>query len=218
MIKPVPTRFSLRRNFVCQYSMLVFLFTAGVANAQQDTPDPDWPCIQAFVPEVAAAVIWPEFIDDETIGKWRKDNPSKVIVNDFGSLEVFTEADRERLAAFAESIPEAQRINALNMAADGILHRFNQRRSQYFDGIRKYTRQQIDVADQIEMHLNELASLAGKTDEASLARKSELEETTAWQQRIFDRRESAIRLLCETPVELESLLGDILRDLAQHLP
>ena len=104
------------------------------------------------------------------------------------------------------------------MAADGILHRFNQRRSQYFNGIRKYTRQQIDVADQIESHLNELVSLANKTDDESLKRKKELEDTSAWQQRIFDRRESAIRLLCETPVDLETLLGDILRDLAQYLP
>jgi len=199
-------------------SFFCVALTTGVAGAQQSNPDPDWPCIQGFVPEVAAAVIWPEIIEEETIGKWRKDKAIKSVVNDFGSLEVFTDTDRDRLADFAESVPEEERITALNMAADGILHRFNQRRSKYFNGIRKYTRQQIDVADQIETHLNELVTLANKTDEASLARIKELEDTTAWQQRIFDRREHAIRLLCETPVDLESLLGDILRDLAQHLP
>lgn len=202
---------------VCLCTILYLSLTPG-AYAQQSNPDPDWPCIQAFVPKVAAAVIWPEIIEEEAIGKWRKDKAIKKIVNDFGSLEVFTEADRDRLAAFAESVPEAERIVTFNMAADGILHRFNQRRSQYFNGIRKYTRQQIDVAEQIETHLNELVSLANKTDETSVKRKKELEDTTAWQQRIFDRREGAIRLLCETPVELETLLGDILRDLAQYLP
>jgi len=206
------------RVVVCLCTLLFLCVTTGAANAQQNIPDPDWPCIQVFVPEVALAVIWPEFIEEETIGKWRKDKAIKKIVNDFGSLELFTETDRDRLADFAESVPEEERIHTFNMAADGILHRFNQRRSRYFNGIRKYTRQQIDVADQIEAHLNELVTLTNKTDEESLERKKQLEDTTAWQQRIFDRRESAIRLLCETPVDLETLLGDILRDLAQYLP
>ena len=98
------------------------------------------------------------------------------------------------------------------------MEKFNQRRRDYLKGIRKFTRQQIAVAKQIETNLNELSQLAGKTDQASVTRKLEIEETTAWQQRIFDRRESAIRLLCETPVELETLMGDILRELAQNLP
>jgi len=208
----------LPRTNVCLLTFLLFGITTGAASAQKNDPGIDWPCIQGFVPEVAAAVIWPEIIEEETIGKWRKDKAIKTVVNDFGSLEVFTDIDRVRLADFAESVPEEERITAFNMAADGILHRFNQRRSKYFSGIRKYTRQQIDVANQIETHLNELATLTNKTDEVSLARIKQLQDTTAWQQRIFDRRESAIRLLCETPVELESLLGDILRDLAQYLP
>ena len=211
----------MKITHLCHLKLFVvstLLSVSSGANAQQTEIDPEWPCIQAFVPQVAAAVIWPEIIEEETIGKWRKDKVVKKIVNDFGSIEVFTEADRDRLGAFAESVPEDQRINTLNMAADGILHRFNQRRSQYFNGIRKYTRQQIDAANQIESHLNELVSLANKTDDESLERKKELEDTSAWQQRIFDRRESAIRLLCETPVDLETLLGDILRDLAQYLP
>ena len=163
-------------------------------------------------------MIWPEPIEEDTLGNWRKDKLAKKIVNDFGSLEVFSNEDRDRLAEYAESVPEAERIASYNMVADGILHRFNQRRTQYFKGIRKYTRQQIEVAKQIETHLNELAELADKTDTESLARIKELEETTTWQQRIFDRRESAMRVLCETPVDLETLLGDILRDLAQYLP
>ena len=206
----------------CLTVSLFALLTVGTqAIAQQNseqTIDPEWPCIQAFVPEVAAAVIWPEPIAEDTLGKWRKDKLAKKIVNDFGSLEEFSNEDRERLAEYAESVPETERITSYNMVADGILHRFNQRRTQYFKGIRKYTRQQIDVAEQIETHLNELADLADKTDAESLARISELEDTTAWQQRIFDRREGAMSVLCETPVELETLLGDILRDLSQYLP
>lgn len=211
--------FTVRASAVA-WVMLSLLCASPVTaqSSNNQTVDIEWPCIQAYVPEVAAAVIWPEPIEDDVIGRWRKDKNLRSVVEDFGSLEQFTERDRDRLAEFAESIPEDQRIETYNIVADGILNRFNQRRSTYFKGIRKYTRQQIDVSKQIEKHLNELASLADKTDGASMQRKQELRDTTAWQQRIFDRRESSMILLCETPVALETLLGDILRDLAQFLP
>lgn len=213
------TTYPYARKLLNRFGLImVAILITPAAGISQDKVDPDWPCIQAYVPEVAAAVVWPEPIDENIAGSWRKDDKLKPVVRDFGSLEIFTDADRERLVAFAESIPEEQRIDTYNRVADGIVIRFNQRRREYFKGIRKFTRQQIAVASTIESHLNELADLEGKTDAASMQRKQDLEETTAWQQRIFDRREGAITLLCETPVELETVMGDILRELAQFLP
>ena len=180
--------------------------------------DPEWPCIQAYVPEVAIAVVWPEPVDDSIAKAWRKDERLKKIVRDFGSLETISESDRDRLGEFAESIAEADRIDVLNKAASGIVEQFNRRRSDYVRGIRKFTRQQIAVAKQIEGHLNELATLSNRTDEESVSKRVELEETTAWQQRIFDKRERTIGLLCDAPVEVESVMGDVLRELAQYLP
>ncbi|MEE9333991.1 MAG: hypothetical protein V3U65_07850 [Granulosicoccaceae bacterium] len=174
--------------------------------------------MQAYVPEVAVAVVWPEPIEDDVIGTWLKNNEVKKLVNQLGDLEELDDAARDRIKAFAESIPEDQRIDVYNQIADGVVYRFNQRRSDYFNGIRKFTRQQIAISQKVQSHLNELVLLENKTDTESLQRIAEIRETTAWQQRIFDRRESAIRLLCETPVELESVMGDVLRDLAQYLP
>lgn len=196
--------------------LLSALCTAALA--QDRTVDPEWPCIQAYVPEVAAAVIWPEFISEEQTGSWRKDKELKKVVRDFGNLEFFTDKDRERLGEYAESVPQDARIDIYNRVADGVITRFNQRRRDYFKGIRKYTRQQIKIAKTIESRLNELATLNDKTDADSMARKAELNENAAWQQRIFDRREKAIGLLCEAPVELEVVMGEIVRELAQYLP
>ncbi len=187
----------------------------AVANTEIDI---EWPCIQGYVPEVAIAVVWPEPIEEDVIGSWLKDKQVKKVVNELGQLEELSEAAQDRIQTFAESIPEDKRIDVYNKVADGVVYRFNQRRSDYFKGIRKFTRQQIAMSQQVQSHLNELVALEGKTDADSVKRMSEIRETTAWQQRIFDRRESAIRLLCEAPVDLETVMGDILRDLAQYLP
>lgn len=193
-------------------------FIAPVSATTSAEIDVEWPCIQGYVAEVAVGVVWPEPIEESTKGSWLKDKELKKVVNDFGALETFDEPARSRLQAFAESVSEDHRIQVYNQLADGIVYRFNQRRSDYLKGIRKFTRQQIHMSEKLQSHLNELAKLENKTDADSLVRIAEIQETTAWQQRIFDRRESAIRILCETPVELESVMGDILRDLAQYLP
>ena len=199
-------------------ALLFSVSTTSALSVSAQNVEQDWPCIQAYVPQVAAAVVWPEPIDEAIEGTWRESDLLKSTVEEFGSLESFSNEDKERLQSFADSIPDDQKIDNFNRVTDGIVEKFNQRRRDYLKGIRKFTRQQIAVAKQIETNLNELSQLAGKTDQASVTRKLEIEETTAWQQRIFDRRESAIRLLCETPVELETLMGDILRELAQNLP
>ncbi len=199
----------------CLVALAGFSPAMVVANTDVDI---EWPCIQGYVPEVAIAVVWPEPIEEDAIGSWLKDKEVKKVVNELGDLESLSDAARDRIQTFAESVPEDQRIDVYNKVADGVVYRFNQRRSDYFKGIRKFTRQQIVMSQQVQSHLNELVALEGKTDADSLKRVSEIRETTAWQQRIFDRRESAIRLLCEAPVDLETVMGDILRDLAQYLP
>lgn len=199
-------------------SLFAVLITAPVMSTANTEIDLEWPCIQGYVPEVGVAVVWPEPIEEDMLGSWLKDKELKKVVNDFGALETFDDVARTRLESFAESVLQESRIDVYSQVADGIVYRFNQRRTEYLKGIRKFTKQQIAISEQVQSHLNELVELENKTDADSVKRTTELRETTAWQQRIFDRREGAIRSLCETPVELESLMGEILRDLAQYLP
>lgn len=199
-------------------SLFAVLITAPVISTANAEIDLEWPCIQGYVPEVGVAVVWPEPIEEDMLGSWLKDKELKKVVNDFGALETFDDVARARLESFAESVLQENRIDVYNQVADGVVYRFNQRRTEYLKGIRKFTKQQIAISEKVQSHLNELVELENKTDADSVKRTTELRETTAWQQRIFDRREDAIRSLCETPVELESLMGEILRDLAQYLP
>ena len=182
------------------------------------TSDPEWPCVQILVSEIVTAVVWPQVIDESLTGSWKKDKSLTAMVNKLSDLDEFTESEQQLIADFAESIPEASRAETLNKLADGIVTLSNRLRTQYIDGIKRYTRQQISIAGQIESTLNQLAQLEGQSNTETATRRAEIEDTLHWHQRIYDRREHAIRSLCERPVELEEKLSQVLRELAQYLP
>ena len=183
-----------------------------------EVPDPEWPCVQVLVPEIVPAVVWPEIIDESLIGAWKEDESVTAMVEKLSDLDEFTESERQLIDDFVESVPVDFRASTLNMLADGIVTLSNQRRTQYIDGIKRYTRQQISIAQQIESTLNLIAELESQPAPESVTRQAEIEETLHWHQRVYDQREHAIRSLCDRPVELEEKLSVVLRELAQYLP
>lgn len=198
-------------------SRIILLFLLSFTVRAQ-TSDPDWPCVQVLIPEIVTAVVWPQVIDESLTGSWKKDKSLTAMVNKLSDLDEFTEFEQQVIADFAESISEASRAETLNKLADGIVTLSNRLRTQYIDGIKRYTRQQISIAKQIESTLNQLAQLEGQSNTETATRRAEIEDTLHWHQRVYDRREHAIRSLCERPVELEEKLSQVLRELAQYLP
>jgi len=189
------------------------LFLSQPSHAQ--TIDPEWPCIQVFVPEVMTAIYWPEVIPDEHIGLWKEAPEHRALVEELGNIDKFTDAERDRIEAFAQGLPESTKLQVLNSVADGIVATANARRARFLRGIKKYTKQQIAIAQQIEATLNEISAF---DDSTSAERKAEIEETLAWHERVYDQRERSIISLCERPVELEEKLSSVMRELSYHLP
>ncbi len=194
----------------CLFLLLLLSFEV---NAQ--VTDPQWPCVQVLVPEIVSAVVWPLPIDESLTGTWNEDEALVTMVNQLSDLDELTDTNRQLIAEFVETIPEALRVDRLNQLADGIVTLSNRRRMQYINGIKRYTRQQSSIANQIESTLNQLAE---QPDSQDVARRTEIEETLNWHQRVYDQREKAIHSLCERPVELEENLSLVLRELAQYLP
>lgn len=205
----------LQRGSVFAACTLLF-FVSSTVSAQEK--DPEWPCVQVLVPEIVSAVFWPQVIDESLVGTWKQDESLTAMVNKLSDLDELTESERQLIAEFAESVPAASRAETLNKLADGIVDLSNRRRSKYISGIKRYTRQQISIANQIESTLNQLVILEAQSDPKSVTRRAEIEETLHWHQRVYDQRERAIQSLCERPVELEVKLSAVLRELAQYLP
>lgn len=231
------------RHTVLTGSLCVLLsctVTGGIAHAQ--TADPEWPCVQRLVPDVSPAVMWPLPVEQDMHSRWKQDAVIRPLAERLGDLPAYTAAEQEAVKSFAQRIPDEQRETQLSLLAVGILDVTNGIRRDYINGIKRYTRQQIAIADQIGETLNSISSLEDSsqgspgdspdsspdgTDARSPdmpvsgepdPRREEMMSTLKWHERIYDQREHAIRTLCEQPVELEETLSDVLRDLAQYLP
>jgi len=196
----------------------LFLLLLVSATVPAQVIDPEWPCVQVLVPEIVSAVVWPKVIDESLIGAWKEDESLTAMVKKLSDLDEFTESERQLIADFAESVPEDSRADTIDMLADGIITLSNRRRTRYIEGIKRYTRQQISIAEQIESTLNQLVELEAQPAPESVIRQAEIEETLHWHQRVYDQREHAIRSLCERPIELEEKLSEVLRELTQYLP
>lgn len=177
--------------------------------------DVEWPCVQVLVPTVELAVMWPEPVEPAVFDDWLKNKEVAALARHLSDLDEYTDQDSSMVGDFASGIAESEAIEQLNLLAAGTLTLFNERRTFYIQGIRKYTRQQNAMALQVEDGLNKLEAFG---EDNTSKEAMEIEETVRWHQRIFDQREQAIRLLCEQPVILEQTLSAIVRDISQYLP
>lgn len=198
---------------VAAVTLSVFTSTAQAQNA-----DPEWPCIQRLILKVSPATMWPIPVEEGTETEYRNHPEIRKLSEQLGDIEVFTVAHQESIAAFAQGIPEAEREASLTLLATGVVDVSNRIRGNYIRGIKRYTKQQIVISEQIESTLNELSLLQDNETASDGKARRETEDTLRWHERVYDQRESSIQLLCEQPVELEQRLSDVLRDAAQYLP
>lgn len=213
-------------NRPCRRSALAVVLMCCVsysANTLSQDTDPEWPCIQRLVMEVSPAVMWPLPVEEAMHTQWRDDDTMRQLAEDLGDIAAYTEVEQQRVAAFAAGVPDADKELQLSLLAVGVLDVSNGVRQHYIQGIKRYTRQQIAIAGQIEETLNQLSLLDGAGGKGSDAdsltpEQSELLSTLKWHERVYDQREHAIRSLCDQPVELEETLSSVLRDIAQYLP
>ena len=195
---------------------LCLLLTAPVAQAQQ--VDPEWPCIQRLITVISPAIMWPIPVEDDLSQRWKSDDEVRPLAEHLGDLERFTDAEREAIETFAAAQNETDLEDRLSLLAVGVVGVTNKTRQHYIEGIKRYTRQQIDISHQIEESLNKLSVLGDDESSESLAAQSEIRDTLYWHERVYDQRERAILSLCEKPVELEERLSEVLREAAYYLP
>ncbi len=180
--------------------------------------DPEWPCIQRLILEISPATMWPIPVEEGMETAYRDYPDIRKLSEELGDIEVFTADHQEAIAAFADSVPEAEREASLTLLATGVVDVSNRIRGDYIRGIKRFTRQQIVISQQIEDSLNELSLLETNETASDGKARRETEETLRWHERVYDQRERSIQLLCEQPVELEQRLSDVLRYAAQYLP
>jgi hypothetical protein len=164
------------------------------------TEDPDWPCQQRLVPQLAAASYWSGPLDAE--GDWRVDPEVAELVRRLTPRQVTTEDGLAAIAAFAK-VASSNRPHRLALAFRGMLEQTNRERADLIARLRQMGHRQRELTDLVARLNDELKSVPP----AATDQRLDLQQRHDFTARNFEEIQRTIRYACETPVVLDARLG-----------
>ena len=184
----------------------------GVIPAWAESPlrteDPDWPCQQRLVPQLAAASYWSGPLDAER--DWRVDPEVAELVRRLTPRQVTTEEGLAAIAAFAK-VASSNRPHRLALAFRGILEQTNRERADLIARLRQMGHRQRELTDLVARLNDELKSVPPEATDQRI----DLQQRHDFTARNFEEIQRTIRYACETPVALDARLGAWARALQQ---
>jgi hypothetical protein len=180
-----------------------------------DPRDPDWPCMQAKVPEMSVASMWdgPSIAD---VGNSWEDDPK---IND---LVVRIAARRTALDAAEKAIADvitgsaAEKQDKAKKIFAGVFQTLSQQRSEVMSGIDRVARKEKALANKIRSDVTALRELQDKPEQDQ-SKIDALAAQVEWSTRIFDDRRKSIRYVCEVPTIIEQRVFALGRAIRQAL-
>lgn len=201
------------RSWPVLWTIVCLLGAAGVSPGALAAAgeEPEWPCVQRLVPEIAPAVIWPGPPIDSVAAE-----PSPAIDQLAGELAArrvpLAEAEAQ-VGAFANTLAPEQKAEQLTHLFARMLEIINRDRTSIIRGIRKYARGERALAETIREKNEQLSRLPAdqvQEHETLIAERD-------WDVRIYDDRRSSLSYLCEQPVLFEQRAFALARAIASHL-
>jgi hypothetical protein len=189
--------------------------SVGPGQAASST-DPDWPCIQPKVPQIAAAQVWNGPPIDEIGESWREDPAIADLARKLSERRTSLEEAKTAIGDFAAGL-QGDKSRPLTALFAGTLALINSERASIIAGIGRYAKRQRALSQKIEDEMAELSQLPQDDSEDSVAQRQDLLDVQAWDVRIFQEREKSLRYVCEQPVLLEQRAFAIGREIQAHL-
>jgi hypothetical protein len=174
--------------------------------------DPDWPCVQRLVPEIAPAVIWPG-PPIESVDGAAAQSAVDELAAELAARRVPLEAAQAQVDEFAKTLDAEQRNEQLTALFARTLEIINRDRSSIIQGIRKYARGQRALAETITAKNERL----GELPRDQVVERDTLIAERDWDIRIYDDRARSLTYLCDQPVLLEQRAFALARSIAGHL-
>lgn len=176
------------------FAVLILASFPGAVRAAGE--DPDWPCIQRLVPRITAAQVWAGPEPDPA--SWQGDLDVSRLASKLAARRLPLNEAEKLVENFAETqAPEVANIK-LTALFGRSLQIINQDRASIITGIKRFAKRQRQLAERIRVTRVSLRDSDGPTTSGD-----DLQETLAWDLRIFDEREKSMTYLCEQPVLLE---------------
>jgi hypothetical protein len=176
---------------------------------------PDWPCVQAKVPEISVVAVWAGPPLDDAEKRLESDQRIKDLIARLAPRRVPIEDSQKIIADFiVGNAYEREQRGTLLFA--GLFERINRERTEVMNGIERLGRRQKELAEKIRSDISELHKLQGTAnpDEAEL---QELSNQVQWSTRIFEDRHKTVRYVCEVPMLIEQRLFALSRAVQQAM-
>jgi hypothetical protein len=195
-------------------AVAIALSTCGSSRAA-DQRYPDWPCVQAKVPEVSVAAVWDGPPLDDAEKAWETDQRIKDLIPRLAPRRVSIE-DAKRIIAdvIAGSSVEREQVGTRLFA--GLFDRLNRERTEIMTGIERLGRRQKELADKTRSDIAELHKLQDRADPDE-TKLQELSAQVEWSTRIFEERRKTVRYVCEVPTLIEQRLFALSRAVQQAM-
>ena len=181
----------------------------------QPAQDPDWPCVQVLVPELAMGQMWSG--PPPPAKPWAADAEIAPLALTLARPAVPLDDAKRKAEAFAKSQAHG-RSERLALLFQGTLEIINGERSRLLNGIRNYSRNQRALAEKINVQGEALADLPVSPDAPVPPELLPLKQTQDWDIRIFEDRQKSLKYLCDQPVLLEQRAFELGRALAGMQP
>jgi len=194
--------------------VMIAAFAVSAAHAA-DPRYPDWPCVQAKVPELSPAALWAGPPLDDAAKAWANDAKIKELVPRLAARRVPIEEARKSIADFMTG-NAAEREAKGKLLFAGVFERLDAERGAVMTGIERLARRQKDMADKIRESVVELHKIQDMPAPEQV-KLDELSRQVEWSTRIFEDRRKTVRFVCEVPVLIEQRLGALARAIQQGM-
>lgn len=194
-------------------SFALLLMASGIARAA-DPRYPDWPCMQAKVPEISLAAVWAGPPIDDVASRWKDDTEVATLVTQLAARRVPLDEAQKAVADYLARAKDKTAAGKLVFA--GLFDTLNAQRSAVLTGLERVMRKQREAVEKIRTDTSDLQALqsAATPDETKV---EELNNQLLWETRIFDDRRRVMSFVCEVPTIIDQRLFSLSRTIQQEM-
>jgi hypothetical protein len=193
---------------------VTLLIGVPAASHAADPRYPDWPCVQAKVPEISVVAVW-DGPPIEQGAAWQAEPDIRDLVARLAARRTPIEDAQKRIAQFVTGDATAKAEKGKLLFA-GVFETLNGERGAVMNGLERLARSEKALADEIRSDTSAMHGLqdAPSPDQAKI---DALATRIEWNMRIFEDRRKSIRFACEVPVIIEKRLFALSRAIAQTM-
>jgi hypothetical protein len=176
---------------------------------------PDWPCVQAKVPEISLTAVWAGPPLDDATTSWKNDPKVSALVPKLAARRTPLDEAEKTIVEFLAASPADKATNGKLLFA-GLYDTLNAQRSSVLNGLERVTRKQREAADKIRATTQALQAMQSAPS-LEQAKIDELNNQLVWEARIFEDRRRVITFVCEVPTTIDRRLFALGRVIQQEM-